>query len=89
MEFGGMKMPEQKKRNQYEFDKKKYDHVHLQLTKGKKSELQAHATSQGESLNAFVNRAIDEAVERDKGVEVQTLEPLKESPQEERTPVQD
>jgi predicted HicB family RNase H-like nuclease len=43
----------------------KYDHVHLVIMKGKKADLQQHAAKRSESLNAFVNRAIDEAVERD------------------------
>ena len=58
-------MEENKWRKQYEFDKKKYDHAHLQFPKGKKAEIQTHAKKQGESLNAFVNRAIDETMERD------------------------
>lgn len=37
----------------------------LQIPKGRKAKLQAYATEQGESLNGFVNRAIDEAMERD------------------------
>ena len=44
----------------------KYDHAHILLPKGRKAEIQAHAVSQDESLNAFVNRAINEAMERDK-----------------------
>ena len=58
-------MSEPKKRNQYDFDKKKYDHVHLQLPKGRKAELQEHAQRRGESLNGFMNRAADETMERD------------------------
>lgn len=56
---------EKKKRNQYEFDKKKYDHVHLQVPKGKKETIQQHAQAQGKSLNGFINEAIDEKMERD------------------------
>ena len=44
---------------------KNYDRINLQVRKGRKDELQAHASGRGESLNGFVNRAIDEAVERD------------------------
>jgi len=47
--------------------KNNYDRVNLVLPKGKKADLQAHAESKGESLNSFVNRAIDETVERDGG----------------------
>lgn len=56
-----------KKRNQYAFDKNKYDHIHLQVKKGRKDEIKAHAESKGESLNGFINRAIDETVQRDNG----------------------
>ena len=46
--------------------KHNYDRIELKVSKGKKNTLQAHAAGHGESLNKFVNRAIDEAVERDK-----------------------
>jgi predicted HicB family RNase H-like nuclease len=64
------------------YENKVYDKFLVRITKGKKSELQAHATVHGESLNAFVNRAIDEAVERDEGTEAPVLEPVEVSPQE-------
>jgi len=47
------------------YKKKVYDRMEVLLTKGKKKVLQTHAESGNESLNAFVNRAIDETVERD------------------------
>jgi len=42
-----------------------YDRVNLTLQKGRKDEIKAHADKKGESLNGFINRAIDETVERD------------------------
>lgn len=42
-----------------------YDELKIRVPKGKKDVLKTHAKSKGESLNGFVNRAIDEAVERD------------------------
>ncbi len=42
-----------------------YDSLRIVVPKGKKDVLKAHAQSKGESLNGFVNRAIDETVERD------------------------
>lgn len=42
-----------------------YDRVNLTLPKGKKDTVSAHAKSQGESVNSFINRAIDETMERD------------------------
>lgn len=50
--------------------KENYDRVNLTMPKGKKEIVQAHAESQGESVNAFINRAIDEAMERDGSQEV-------------------
>ena len=44
---------------------KAYDRVNLTLHKGQKDEIQAHAAAQGESVNAFLNRAINETMERD------------------------
>ena len=35
-----------------------YDRVELRLEKGRKDVVKAHAEAQGESLNAFVNRAM-------------------------------
>lgn len=42
-----------------------YDRVELRLEKGRKQTVQNHASGQGESLNAFINRAITETMERD------------------------
>lgn len=47
------------------YAKKAYDDVRLQVKKGRKSLIKAHAESRGESLNGFINRAIDETMERD------------------------
>ena len=53
-------------RAQNKYIAKAYDRVNLMLPKGRKAEIQAHATTQNESLNGFVNRAVNEAMERDK-----------------------
>lgn len=42
-----------------------YDRIALQVKKGRREELKAHAEKQGESLNAFINRAIDTTIESD------------------------
>lgn len=44
--------------------KEKYDRINLTVPKGKKEIIQAHAEQCGESVNGFINRVIDEAVER-------------------------
>lgn len=45
---------------------KAYDRVNLTMPKGRKTEIQAHAEARGESVNGFINRAIAEAMERDR-----------------------
>lgn len=42
-----------------------YDRIELRVDKGKKEDVQAHAALKGESVNAFINRAITETMERD------------------------
>ena len=48
-----------------DYAKKKYDDIRLQVKKGQKAIIQEHATKRGESLQGFINRAIDETVQRD------------------------
>lgn len=43
----------------------KLDRVNLTMPKGQKDIVKAHAEAQGESVNAFINRAINETMERD------------------------
>ena len=46
--------------------KKSYDRIEAKVTKGRKVIIQAHASKKdGGSLNAFINRAISETMERD------------------------
>ena len=47
------------------WDKKAYDKVLLRLPKGKKDIIQNHTAKHGQSLNAFIVRAIDEAMQND------------------------
>ena len=50
--------------------KENYDSVNLTMPKGKKEAVQTHAALRNESVTAFINRAIDEAMERDNAQEV-------------------
>lgn len=45
--------------------KENYDEIKVRTEKGKKEIIRAHAESLGESVNAFINRAIDETMDRD------------------------
>ena len=49
-----------------EFNKNTYDRINLIVPKGEKEIIKAHADKTGESVNGFINRAIDETMERDK-----------------------
>ena len=42
-----------------------YDRINLMVPKGKKDTIKAHAESHGQSVNSFINEAIDEKMERD------------------------
>lgn len=62
-------MPTKKKFNKVAYDNafiaKTYDRINLTIPKGQKEIIRAHAESRGEKVNAFINRAIDETMERD------------------------
>lgn len=45
--------------------KENLDRISLTVPKGQKGTIQKHAETQGESVTAFINRAIREAIERD------------------------
>lgn len=62
-----MPVTEAQKKATTKYVKNKYDRHVLTMPKGKKATLQAHAATKGESLNGFVNRAIDGQIERDTG----------------------
>lgn len=45
---------------------KAYDRINLTVPKGYKDRIRDHASGQGESVNAFIFRAIAQAMEQDK-----------------------
>lgn len=48
-----------------QFNAQKYDRITIMTPKGQKEVIRAHAESRGESVNAFIQRAIAEAMKRD------------------------
>lgn len=44
----------------------KFARVELRMTQEKRDAVQAHAEAHSESVNGFINRAIEETMERDK-----------------------
>lgn len=60
-------MAERKAKWQNDYIAKTYDRVNLTVPKGQKETIKAHAEARGESVNGFINRAITETMEREKG----------------------
>lgn len=50
----------------HKYVKANYDRLELTVPKGRKDEIKAHAEAQGESVNGFINRAIDNQISRDR-----------------------
>lgn len=46
--------------------KANYDELKIRIPKGNRARIQEHAREQGESTNAFIYRAVNETIERDK-----------------------
>ncbi len=64
-------MPEEPKvskaqqRAVHKYVKNNYDRIELTVPKGRKAEIKAYAESHGESVNAFIVRAVNEAITRE------------------------
>lgn len=59
-----MPTEEAKQRAKDKYLKEKVDTVLVRVPKGKKAVIQGYAAAHGESVNAFINRAINEAMEK-------------------------
>ena len=60
-----MPISESQKKALKKYKDKAYDRLDISVPKGKKAEIQAFADTQEQSINAFVNQAIDEAMNKD------------------------
>ena len=69
--MGGKNSPESINR----YIAKAYDRINLTVPKGQKEIIKTHAESRGESVNAFLNRAAQETMERDKAAPGASGEP--------------
>lgn len=56
---------EARKRANQKWQTEKVDDLRIRVPKGLREIIREHATRQGETINAFVFRAISEAMERD------------------------
>ena len=50
----------------YQYEKEKLKRIPLDVTKEKYSEIKTHSEKNGETVNGFIKRAIDETIEREK-----------------------
>ena len=63
---GSRKYTEAQKKSAKKWDAANLDRVSIAMPKGQKDIIKAHAEARGESVNGFINRAIDETMDRDK-----------------------
>lgn len=63
--YGGEIMGKASTRAQNRYIAKAYDRINLTVPKGKKDIIQAHAEANDESVNGFINRAIDQTMARE------------------------
>mgnify|MGYP005810399329 CR=1 FL=1 len=49
--------------------KENYDEIKVRVEKGKKAIIKAHTERTGQSVNGFINEAIDEKMEREGGAD--------------------
>ncbi len=50
------------------YNKAKYEDLRVRVLRGKKGAITTHAEARHESVNAFINRAISETMERDNAI---------------------
>ena len=67
-----MSVLEARLRANRKYQEEKLDEIKFRVPKGNKERIQEHAKAQGESTNAFIYRAVNEAIERDNKKEKQT-----------------
>ena len=61
-----MTVPKANQRAVNKYVKSYYDRINVTMLKGKKDVIKTFADAQGVSVNAYINRAIDELMERDR-----------------------
>lgn len=59
-----MPYTEAQKKATMKYIKAAYDRIELKVPKGKKAIIQDYASQHGESVNSFINRLIDKAIEK-------------------------
>lgn len=62
-----MKISEARHRANEKYNAKAYEEIKVRVLKGQKEVIQSAARNKGESVNAYIVRAITERMERDRG----------------------
>ena len=75
---GETKISKAQQKAVHKYVKNNYDRINVTFPKGQKDILKDHATRQGESVNAFIVRSVNETMERDNGRQAPTPTPDKE-----------
>ena len=75
------KYTEARKRGNRKWDAANLDRISIAVPKGHKEAIKAHTEARGESVNGFINRAIEETMERDNAAPAASEGPKKETPQ--------
>ena len=60
------KYTEAQKQSARKWDAANLDRISIAVPKGQKDAIKAHAEAHSESVNGFINRAIEETMERDR-----------------------
>ncbi len=60
-----MAVSKAQQRATHKYAKNHYDRIEMQVPKGKKEKITAHAINHDGSMNKFLNRAVDETIQRD------------------------
>lgn len=69
-----MPIGEARRKANERYNAQTYDEIKVRVSKGHKAELQTHAEQRNESLNGFINRAIDTQLERDNRTATEIIE---------------
>ena len=64
-----MAVTESQKKAVYSYKKRNYDFFNLMMEKGKREIIKEHAQARHESLNQFINRAIENQLQADQAEE--------------------
>lgn len=81
-----MPVPKANQRAVNKYVKNNYDRINVTMPKGQKEAVKAHAEAHSESVNGFINRAIQETMERNGGgMPPETAQRGQEGPRENGT----